>query len=57
MVGRTALLWCKTPLFGACCATIVQPDGYNGLKYADVFAHHDVSNPPIGTPPLARGSG
>ncbi len=25
MVGRVALLWCKTPLFGAYCATIVQP--------------------------------
>ena len=25
MVGQIALLWCKTPLFGACCATIAQP--------------------------------
>ena len=56
MVGRIALLWCKTPLFGVCCATIVQPEGYDGLKYADVLAHYDVSNPPLGTTPLARES-
>lgn len=35
----------QNTLFGACCATIVQPERYNGLKYADVFAHYDVSNP------------
>jgi hypothetical protein len=36
----------QIPLFGAGRATIVQPEGYNGLKYTDVFAHHDVSPPP-----------
>jgi hypothetical protein len=29
----------KMALFGAICATIVQPASYNGFTYADVFAH------------------
>lgn len=56
MVGRIALLWCKTPLLGTCCATIVQLEGYDGLKYPDVSAHYDASTLPLGTHPLARGS-
>jgi hypothetical protein len=31
-------------MFGTCCATIVQPEGYDDLTCADVFAHYDVSN-------------
>jgi hypothetical protein len=29
----------------ACSEVIVQPESYNGLKYADVLAHSRVSNP------------
>lgn len=32
-------------LFGSDCATIVQPERYNGSKHADVFAYRDVSTP------------
>ena len=45
MFGREALSCCTFLLFGSDCATIVQPEGHNGLNYTDVVAHPDVSTP------------
>jgi hypothetical protein len=30
--GRGAPLLCKTTLFGGICATVVQPEGYDGFE-------------------------
>jgi hypothetical protein len=32
MLGRVALFWCKTRVFGTCCAAIVQPRNLISLK-------------------------
>ena len=44
--GREAPSCCKFLLFRSGCATVVQPEGYNGLKYA-TLSHTTMFRPPV----------